>query len=381
MFKYLLKNLKSFRKNERIIYILVIVCVFVSSIMISFSYGIYRNYLSEKEAQNYQLTQLQIKFTEDSDKGDVTKEKLDRCLLRFSEELDKKIDCFLITARVNEDMVTECRFTIKNGKFSRCDVFKENMIKGDFLKVYFTQEQEETGQAVMLIYNRRKYETPAPATDKIKRESGFAQLQGKSFEIIGTQRWLVDSVLIPYAALAEDTTLMEKGLSMSFTSAITEQQYEEITEIFQQELGDLASIPPMGKSDISSEDIYNTMIVLAVLIAIVAAVNLAILFLYVLAAREREFGIFLICGLNRNQITRLYLLECAVLCIPVFISGLVAYNWMILPIMQKSYLYMAGIYSISIYITMFFIYFFVTSLILVCAVMKHINRQSIKDFL
>lgn len=50
--KYILKNIKLFIKNEKMVFLLVLLCVVTSSFIISFSYGLYQNYNVVKEEEN-----------------------------------------------------------------------------------------------------------------------------------------------------------------------------------------------------------------------------------------------------------------------------------------------------------------------------------------
>jgi len=71
--KFILKNLKSFIQNEKMIFLLIFICIITSSFIINFSYGLYQNYnviKEEEESENYNIT-IDI-----NDKSNVSKEKI-----------------------------------------------------------------------------------------------------------------------------------------------------------------------------------------------------------------------------------------------------------------------------------------------------------------
>ena len=48
---YVLKNIKTLIVNNRVIFILLVVCIAVSTLVLQFSYGIYQNYHSENRKE------------------------------------------------------------------------------------------------------------------------------------------------------------------------------------------------------------------------------------------------------------------------------------------------------------------------------------------
>ena len=84
--------------------------------MISFSFGIYQNYANERLASNNLLTNLVIGFQDDKENNRyVTKEMLDRCIDQFSDNIKNKVGCFLVIPEIENELYTECRFSVKMG--------------------------------------------------------------------------------------------------------------------------------------------------------------------------------------------------------------------------------------------------------------------------
>lgn len=91
--KYVFKNLKSFIYTEKMIFLLILLCVSSSSIVINFAYGLYQNYNIVKIEENSGLNSFEIEVTNSTM---VTKENLKECVLSLSESINNNIDMYYI---------------------------------------------------------------------------------------------------------------------------------------------------------------------------------------------------------------------------------------------------------------------------------------------
>lgn len=383
MLKYTIKNIKLLL-NEKGILWAMIGCVFMSGIMISFSCGIYYNYTTEYLASNSLLTNLVIGFEEDKENNHyVTKEMLDRCLLQFSSDITEKAGCFLVMPMIENGIHTECRFSIKDGKFASGENTKENFIRANWVDAYFSEEQEREGELVALIYDKTGIQNKTPVTDRLlqKGENGYIRLQGRNYRIIGTQKVVTDSVLVPYASLDKNTVLGQEGLTIMFRTAFTRAQYEEAVNILKKEMGELAIIPPLEKTDNDQIQIAMTMAVIAVLITSVISFNFIILYLYMLDKRKRQMGIFLLCGMSRYRAAGIYIAESILLSVTAFCLGMLAFHILIRPFLYPVYHYLEGFYTGKAYLLIFVVYCVASSFMLGTAVAVHVLKKPIRYYL
>lgn len=383
MLKYTIKNIKLLL-NEKGILWAMIGCVFMSGIMISFSCGIYYNYTTEYLASNSLLTNLVIGFEEDKENNHyVTKEMLDRCLLQFSSDITEKAGCFLVMPMIEDGIHTECRFSIKDGKFASGENTKENFIRANWVDAYFSEEQEREGELVALIYDKTGIQNKTPVTDRLlqKGENGYIRLQGRNYRIIGTQKVVTDSVLVPYASLDKNTVLGQEGLTIMFRTAFTRAQYEEAVNILKKEMGELAIIPQLEKTDNDQIQIAMTMAVIAVLITSVISFNFVILYLYMLDKRKRQMGIFLLCGMSRYRAAGIYIAESILLSVTAFCLGMLAFHILIRPFLYPVYHYLEGFYTGKAYLLIFVVYCVASSFMLGTAVAVHVLKKPIRYYL
>lgn len=383
MLKYTIKNIKLLL-NEKWIFWLMTGCVFISGIMISFSCGIYYNYTTEYLASNSLLTNIVIGFVEDKENNHyVTKGMLDRCLLQFSSNITEKAGCFLVMPIIEDGINTECRFSIKGGKFASGENTKENFIRANWVDAYFSEEQEREGEPVALIYDKTGIQNKTPVTDRLLQngENGYIWLQGRNYRIIGTQKVVTDSVLVPYASLDKNTSLGREGLTIMFRTAFTREQYEEVANILKKEMGELVIIPPLENTDNAQLQIAMTMVAIAVLITSVISLNFIILYLYMLDKRKRQMGIFLLCGMSRYRAAGIYITESILLSVTAFCLGMLAFHFFILPFLYPVYHYLEGFYTGETYLLIFAVYCMASSFVLGMAIAVHVLKKPIRYYL
>ena len=365
--KYVWKNISLFFKNEKMIFMLVVICVITSSFIINFSYGLYQNYHVIKEEEESSLFEFEIPFNNSVNGDYVSKKALKSTLLSFSESIDQAVDMYLTIPQCDAIPIEEfgpifIRFTIKNDDITPCNLFKENMetygtlISGE----YFTPEQERNGEKVALAFD-------GDITDKLKIDDDTIVFQDEKYKIIGIQK--MHPLIVPFNSLKDDTPI--NTLLLHFIKPVTRTQYNEIKEKIELSFGDLANVPDLNIPETENYYLYNTIIIISVLIALAAAVNFAVLYKYTLSKRIKALSIFRICGCSKRQALRVFLTECMILTIPLYIITVLFYDKLILPLLSKRFEYIASAYSPMLYAVIFFIY--VISSLLVLGVMIYFS--------
>lgn len=381
MLKYIKKNLKTFIKTDKMTFVMIQLCVFLSAMMLCFRYGIYRNYEAERLAWDGQKT-LRIAFPEKEDGTHVTKEELNQCLKNMPERLLKEIEAFYVSVQLKEDLAIECTFSIRDGKVTGCKSYGENMIQDGFVDLYFTEEQEENGEAAALLTDGQDAENLSPVIKRLLEEakSGYIELQGKKYRVLGRIKGWED-LRVPWKSLDDASVLGEAGVMLSFYTAFTDSQYREVSDFFQGELGDRIEIEPMEGGDRSPARIIWTMIMTAGLIAAVTAVDFSLLYLYLLEKRKSLMGIFLICGMNRGQAIRMYFLECLLCTLPGFLLGMGCWHFALLPLVGGVYRYMERIYTVSVYAGLVLLFLAISAAVVGAAVVRKLMSIPVREYL
>ncbi len=371
--KYIIKNIKSFIKTEKLIFILILICVIASSFIINFSYGLYQNYHVIKEEQESDLGTFEITFNNDLNGNYAAKDILKNTLLSFSDSLNDSINMYLVKPYTDE--IPDgygpifIRFCISNGNIAPCEIFKENIEKnGAFISgTYFSEEQEKNGENVALAFNG----TP----ETMMNENGTISFQGKEYEIIGVQR--IHTLIVPFESLNSDTPIDD--LIIGFTKHMTRSQYNEIKEKISGAFGEIAVIPELDIPESENYYLYNTIIIISILIAILSAINFAILYKYILSKRTKILSVFRMCGCTKFRALGMFLSECMIITVPVFALTSLCYDKFVLPVLARHFEYIESAYSMKLYLIIFAIY--VLSSLIVLGIMIYFSflRKTIRE--
>lgn len=384
--KYVIKNLKSFVRTEKMIFLLIILCVSSSAIIINFAFGLYQNYNIVKTDEESGLKSIGIEIV----KSDmVTKDILKECLFSISESTNNNIDMYYVSPIIepfysNQDLgwgSIHIRFTIKQNKIAPCTVFKENMerdgtiISGN----YFSDIQESTGQNVVIVSNDSGDELSCTDSivSRVEGDKQFVTIQGKEYEVIGIYK-MANTPLIPFNSL-DDSTQFQEQIMIGFAKSITRSQYDEIRNSFQSYFGEAISIPELDIPETENYYLYNTIILISFFIALLAAINFAVLYKYILEKRKKSIVIFRICGCRRSKALGIFLSECMLITIPVFVISTSFYSTIILPILDKSFKYIKDAYNIEVYIIIFAIYIITSIIVLSAMIIFSFQNKSLME--
>lgn len=373
--KYTLKNLKLFFKKEKMIFILVLICVVTSSFIINFSYGLYQNYNVIKEEEESQLYEFEVPFL-NKDEAYASKEVLKNTVLSFTDSLNNSIEMYLVKPYSDEVSADDygdifVRFCVNNGEIAPCELFRNNMDKNGTLISgdYFTAEQEAAGEKVAMVFD--DLDTDPSITKKLMINENTILFQGEEFEIIGIQR--MHALIIPFESL-DDNTIIKSAL-FRFDKPVTRSQYNEIKEKLEINFPGIAQVPELDIPEAENYYLYNTIILISVLIAVLAAINFAVLYRYILSKRTKNLAIFRVCGCTKAKALCMYLAECMIIAIPLFALTTFAYDRFALPILSKHFEYMEAAYSVKLYLLIFGIYIAATLIVLMLMISGFLRKN------
>ena len=119
----------AFAKNERAVFIIIIICVVASAFIINFSYGLYYNFVTQKNETELELKNLNPELSQ----GEViTKGEFQR----FAESLDEKTLNSMIVIYAGAELAEfeseagpgsfPMRFVIHAGRYNICEVTRKN---------------------------------------------------------------------------------------------------------------------------------------------------------------------------------------------------------------------------------------------------------------
>ena len=393
--RYILRNIRLFMTNQRGIYLLSIAAVMSSVFLLHFSYSLYQSFMKEKDAQSVEAdwlgVELQDLYTQKGDPEDnsdyriiprkgtkyVTIKDLKRLLKNLSEEFQKEVQT------IGADVVVEgvpyvCCFGVENGEIVMSKQYRDN-VTGNLLEEgrFFTEEEYKEGLRVALdeAALSPKQKLLSPYLESIRsKDRKYLTIAGKKYRIIGKHSFYPDLPIIPITSLPEDYTL-DGCIEFYFEGAVNSLQYTELKDVVEETLGNHASIPDMDLPDMDKIYLYNTMIIIAVLIAVVSALNFVILYQYFLEKRQEEIRAMRICGMKRRRAVVMFLAECVCLTLPVYVLSVFLYDRFALRMMSSFYTYVDDHYSLKLYLELFAIYYISSLIILLVSIWRRLQGE------
>lgn len=375
--KYTIKNIQSFIKNEKMIFILVLLCIITSSFIINFSYGLYQNYHVVKEEESSEFTEIDIMI---NDNDSVTKEKIKDCVFSVSDKTNDALKMYLVFPIVEEFYNRQDvdwnrlinRFVVKDNTIRPSEYFAQtlidngNMISGE----YFTDEQEISGDLVALVTPLLEDQTlkdtmvdcTSEITTRVEGDKRWVKIQDKEYEVIGYHKQLA-TPYFPFESLDESTTFQD-FIVLVFYKPITNSQYIDVKNNFEAVFGSAVTVPDMDIPESENYYLYNTIIIISILIAILAAINFSVLYKYILSKRMKMLAVFRMCGCTKSKALAMFLSECMIIAVPLFAATTLIYDKFVLPKLGQHFEYIESAYSIKLYLLIFGIYIAATLIVL-----------------
>ena len=390
--RYILRNIRLFMTNQRGIYLLSIAAVMSSVFLLHFSYSLYQSFMKEKDAQSVEAdwvgVELQDLYTQQGDPDDsdyriiprkgtkyVTIKDMKRLLKNLSEEFQKEV-LDVGTEVIVDNVPYICWFGVENGEIVMSKLYRDNITAHSLPEGrFFTEEEYKEGLPVTLDEAIMSKSQKTPYIDSIRSKDGkYLTIAGKKYRIIGKHFSYGNQPIVPITSLPEDYPLYE-SITFDFAKSVNSLQYTELKDVVEETLGDHASIPDMDLPDMDKIYLYNTMIIIAVLIAVVSALNFVILYQYFLEKRQEEIRAMRICGMKRRRAVVMFLAECVCLTLPVYVLSVFLYDRFALRMMSSFYTYVDDHYSLKLYLELFAIYYISSLIILLVSIWRRLQGE------
>lgn len=113
---------------------------------------------------------------------------------------------------------------------------------------------------------------------------------------------------------------------------------------------------------------------ISVLIAVLSVINFAMLYNFIFKKRSRQLAIMRICGCTPLRAWGICLGECCVVCVPVFLVGMLTYIPFMNGVLADIFVYMEESYSNTIYAAIFIIYIVILLVIMGMRLLVQINK-------
>lgn len=380
IFKLIFHDFKSYR----MISILIVLNIIISAFVICFSYGIYQNYnivISDGESSQRQIYIYPTSYKSLAESSITTKMVIDT-VKSLSDETLNNVEGFscdaVIPTSAMEMNIFIFDFTYKDGIFHGLDDI-------------FTDEQYNSYENIVAINPILRDENADVGISVVGIGDCDATCIGdaKSININGENFKIIDAVVsldfmaCPITSFYNDTPLRVRNdtysFEINFKTDISRSQYDDIVNAVAVNMGDKAEVPEMDISPTTELFYYRTILIISVLISILASINFAVLYRYVLQKRIKTLTIFRICGCTKRKIIFIYLLECMIIGLPLFALTMLAFDKLALPALSGIFEYIGYAYSPLLYLAIFGIYAISSFIILLIMISVYISRRSITE--
>ena len=384
MMRYVLKNIHALVKNEKFIFAVMLVCVFASAWVMIFSYGLYHNY---QEMLN-QSDEFDNDFDLSLADGEIlTRGELTRYISELSPNTLDAMEIIMIQGSFDPNPDIEydnislvSRFVVRDGEFRPSPKIVQGWT-GDWELMqsgrYISDFEEANAERVVMIEGSRgtmsmsfEENYPKDKYPDLYIDDETVVLSGEEFKIIG--RHLSFGAIVPFLAIPEDMSI-DPPL-MGFIKPVTRNQYNDMVDTAERVLPGKFVFPEV-EFDEEGILIYNNMLIVAVLIAVLAIINFAFLYSFILQKRARTLAVMRICGCTKGRARRICLGECCLICIPTFLIGMLTYIPFLHGVLSKLFGYIEEAYNLTVYTLMFAIFVAVLLLEMWILLSRQIRRE------
>ena len=419
--KYILKNIKQFITKNTLVFSLYIFCQIISILILLLSYGVYMNYKEnyDKELlssaglydngtfgnEGYEFSEKDWRYMYfpvelDIDNYSKTMEEIEPFFIEITDYFDKKLDyvelSFLpkrLTLKEIQHYANDCEasdpievltmlakhdgeYTFEKTSLPSIYETQGTLLSGRF----FTDGEIQNGEPVCIanIESIKRNSNNKMVTLREENGETYVNVCAKEYRVIGTAK-LSNLVLIPFINSPKNL-YTSYAMSIKFTEPLTVEEHNKYVSLMKEYFGDMVNDEDLEVAtvNIDKQYFYNTNIWLSVIIALAAAVNLAVLYRYVLMTRRKTLAIFRLVGAKKNKIRRIYIAETLGISVAVFALCAVLFNYAVLPWLIKYYPYCSEVYSLKVYGIMFLIYTLVSYIVLNIMIITHISKSPVK---
>ena len=335
---YTLKNIRNMMKNHTSMLVLLVISMFVSFGVLFFGVGLYYQY--SKNIEDGEIDSYAVGF---SINDIITKKNFCEFVKNMPNKLMgdvSYITCFSSTqvSGIDEEIPVAFYLQYSEGKFEYSDKVFQPMIDDLVIKdgSFFTQEQYSNGEKKAVVMGSGNVNQPTSAPEYTNSVTAF----GQSYDVIGTinpanSSYFFYSIYVPFSSVPDDT-IMNDGVYLALNNKIT--LYEPAF--------DLAS----------NTSYYITVVLISVIIAILSALNISILYNYIIISRTRQLTIMRICGGLTSNLSISTANEIILIMLPVSIISALCYDKFILTVLSAKFPLMKAAYNPYVYAEIILIY-------------------------
>ncbi len=408
MLIHLIGNIKNLFTKQRLLSTLLVLNIVISCLVICFSYGLYQNYnVIVHDGESDQMLHLDVEIkpellSTDPDKPFTCEVTLQNMYDFINSLSDETIDNVrYVTFNVGYENNVYVHENEKSGYYTQPAYLtrsEEGLTDGeewDYIddryfvngdKVALVGEELFQGHNSMGVYSwgiaclaspgGSNYSVEANENTFLPDNCDEIEIEGEKYKIVATLQ-NSDMIYIPCTSLDPSTKLSSHYIIIYFKNGMTLDQYKDICSGLKTGMGDMINIPEVELTEASQIYYYKTIMLISVVIAVLAAINMAILYRYILEKRSSQLAIFRICGCSKGKAIMSYLLECLCINAPLFAITQLVYHKLIMPRLTSLFPNMAGAYSFKLYAAIFGLYIAASTLVMLIMIIHTVRSHSL----
>lgn len=394
--KLIYRSVRDLLRHHTGFFLLMLFCVCSSAAVMLFSFGLYQNYQLQK--LDFTWAQTDLDFRCDG----VTKDEVAQVVERISGNTQSFIYNTVAVFTDDDLWLSErgglyARFVYRNGSIQVYPELEDNLATQAQVLAgrFYTNAEYRSGERVILISQQDMYQLwernhpelvtydgenrilNIPKTwdnETLLAEIGTVPVGGEEFTPVMLTERATD---VPFTAVPAGMQVQE--FIMCFSIPPTESQANEIFGIVTEICGDRVTLPELTPAYDEDYTLYNTIILISVLIAVVAAANIVVLYYYILLKRRRTLAIYMLCGCTKLRAVLLYLGESLLLTMPLFALAAALYHYVLLPLLPRFFPFIATAYSFPLYARAMGIYVGICTLGMLALSVGMVYRHSVRD--
>ena len=361
MLSLVIKNIKNSILGYRSIYIILIVTQLITAVMLFFVYGVFGSF--NAELKEYEVTEVRIaaSFVEDAKMY-----QLKRCLPGVLEDVQNRIE-FVGIIGGDDNTSVSIRDTYKNGNYRFADFIleMEKLLEGRWI----TEEEATAGDKVAVL----------PYNGSV---GDMVVIAGESFEVIGvtnnkSSAENSEKLQVYVSFMSAPDNLNIGSCVIQFKQLPTQEEYDLFKDTLTAEFGDKVYFPEFEIKDEEEIVSIKTIIAMSFLIGIIAALDTALLYGYIMKRRKKQMAVYGIVGIKHFQKVLINELEIMIISVITTTIGFVLFKFVLEDIVNMIYENAYSVYTTKAYVMMMVIYIF--SVIFVTSIIS--SRNSGKKIL
>lgn len=365
-------------RNEKMIFVVIMICIISSAFILNFSYGLYKNFQTAKIVETESLNQLALEINKDSAPShsqvqqfveSLSDETLNQMTFFFSGDIDILKDYGYPHL--------DSRFIYRNGEYSVPTEFRKNSEEQLKFGRMITDEEERNGEYVACIETDLNDKSASKAVQNLMKNDEILLFMNREYKIVGGSS-VIGNMIIPFLSVP-DGFIYDDVVILDFANSLNRKMYDEIIMASETYMPGALTFPELKLPDNDTISIFDNIIAIAILISAFSALNFVLLYHFILNKRTHDLAVLRICGCSKLRSFCIYIGECLLISVPFYAAGTGIYFFLLKTVLKKIYLYISEAYSLKIYVLIFAVYIITLVIVVGIMILSHVNKSIVSQ--